>query len=192
MMMIQVTDTSTWKNLNTSTWKNLTLLNTKSLGYNVESHGRAWVLQGYYFRLSKAIQLHSGNNAQNPYHVDINFQLLAARKEYTPRNEQTTRIILQFITDVAALATRSCWCAAEHERSFQNLANSTDQSYAGICSAVTDFSLIAASVGLKWGLEGKTKMVDAEMEGWNPAEYLREVNVTLGRCNEPEASGTSL
>lgn len=43
---------------------------------------------------SKTIQLHSGNNAQNPCHKDINFQLLAARKECTPRNEQTTRIIL--------------------------------------------------------------------------------------------------
>jgi hypothetical protein len=62
-----------------------------------------------------------------------------------------------------------------------------------IYSAQMDSSLLSPiSVVVKWGLEGKTKTVDAAIAGWNVAEYLAEVTVTRGNCCEPEANGTSL
>lgn len=55
-------------------------------------------------------------------------------------------------------------------------------------------ALLLSTLSVAWncGFDGKTKIVEAAIEGWNPIEYLTEVRVNFGSCWDPEDSGTTL
>ena len=75
-------------------------------------------------------------------------------------------------------------------RFLQNIYYQREQYFYSAATCSDLLSLI--SVVLNWGLEEKTKRVDAALEGWNAAGYLAEITVDWGNWCGPEANGTSL